>query len=252
MLKKINNLDLRLKIIVGACLILTSVFFVFITKPFSFQPNTNTTITTSSLIFSQQVINSSISSTIPSLISQLESGQTLKIKNIPTAQISTLISQINLTEQSSKLVEENSETKPIVTELVPIPKFTIQKKTEICSYLPASQMLELLNEHRNINSKMPLSLALDLNQVACVHSKWMTEMRIFSHTGIDSTSPFQRCSNAGTFCLAENIANNPSPSVAGFMEQFKNSPGHNNNMLSGDYTEVGFGFDGAYITQIFR
>jgi uncharacterized protein YkwD len=125
-------------------------------------------------------------------------------------------------------------------------------KSNNCGKELANQMLNLLNIHRKQNNVSNLVLANDLNEVACFHTQWMSDTGSFSHTGKDNTSPFERCKLAGTTCSAENIANNSDYTSAAFVEQFKNSPGHNTNMLNPNYTQAGFGFDGNNVTQLFR
>jgi uncharacterized protein YkwD len=125
-------------------------------------------------------------------------------------------------------------------------------KSDSCDTQKAIQMLELLNIYRVENSKPTLALVADLNQIACAHSEWMTQSGTFSHTGINQTSPFERCKQAGTYCNAENLAQNSSNDSKTFVEQFKKSSQHNDNMLNPEYLEVGFGFFGNNVTQIFR
>jgi uncharacterized protein YkwD len=145
---------------------------------------------------------------------------------------------------------------PPVAAIAPPPVLTQPKVNQYtssnCNIALANQMLALINEHRATNGVGVLSLAGDLNGTACAHSKWMSESGTFSHTGRAGTNPFERCTNAGTACYAENIAYNTETTALNLFTQLKESPGHNANMLDGGFGEIGIGFDGVYVTQNFR
>jgi uncharacterized protein YkwD len=118
-------------------------------------------------------------------------------------------------------------------------------------------MISLINAHRSANNVPVLSSDSALVGVACGHSKWMVEVKAFEtqqfgHTGLNGTSPFERCDKAGTTCNAENIAFNSGATVQKLFDQFKASPGHNTNMLNPNYTSIGIGYQNGYVTQLFR
>jgi uncharacterized protein YkwD len=148
------------------------------------------------------------------------------------------------------------QTPAIQPATTPPPVLTSSRVSEFtnagCNIGLANQMLVLINAHRATNGVGTLSLASDLNGVACAHSKWMTATGEFSHTGRDSTNPFERCTKAGTACYAENIAYNTETSALNLFTQLKESPGHNANMLDAGFMEIGVGFDSVYVTQNFR
>lgn len=121
-----------------------------------------------------------------------------------------------------------------------------------CNQGMVYNLLSLLNNHRLANGAGPLTLAGDLNGVACSHAQWMSETGNFSHTGKDGTNPYQRCDRAGTVCWAENVAFDTELTAESIFELYKNSPGHNKNMLNPEYTEVGLAFAGVYNAQEFR
>lgn len=121
-----------------------------------------------------------------------------------------------------------------------------------CDQNLANQMLALVNRHRADNNANPLSLSNQLTNIGCAHSRWMTATGTFSHTGRDGTNPFERCQKAGSYCYAENVAYNTIPNVQDLFDQFKNSPGHNINMLDPNFVEIGIAFDGIYVSQVFR
>jgi uncharacterized protein YkwD len=152
------------------------------------------------------------------------------------------------------------ESKPLSKEIIapaqiiepPKPNIDNLFTTTGCDQSQASQMLNIVNNHRAANGTKALSFSGQLTGIACSHSKWMSDSGIFSHTGRDNTSPFERCKKAGTYCYAENVAYNTIPNVQDLFDQFKNSPGHNLNMLDPNFVEIGIAFDGIYVTQVFR
>lgn len=154
------------------------------------------------------------------------------------------------------VVEPKPAPKPVVAPapIVETPKIVVDNSyiASGCDQNLASQMLDIVNNHRAANGAKKLLLVNQLDGIACAHSKWMTSSGIFSHTGRDGTSPFERCKKAGTYCYAENVAYNTIPNVQDLFEQFKNSAGHNLNMLDPNFVEIGIAFDGIYVTQAFR
>jgi uncharacterized protein YkwD len=105
-----------------------------------------------------------------------------------------------------------------------------------------AEFLRLLNQHRAANGLAPVVATPLLNQVAYDHSLDMATKGYFDHTNLEGQSPFDRMAAAGyprTY-MAENIAAGNAGAAATF-EQWKNSPGHNTNMLSPNYKAVGIG-----------
>ena len=152
------------------------------------------------------------------------------------------------------VIEIKPTPKSVAAPVVEDPKLAVDNSyiATGCDQNLANQMLDLVNNHRVASGSKKISFSSQLAGVACAHSKWMTTSGVFSHTGRDNTNPFERCKRAGTYCYAENVAYNTIPSVQDLFDQFKNSPGHNTNMLDPNFVEIGVAFDGIYVTQIFR
>jgi len=112
------------------------------------------------------------------------------------------------------------------------------------------QFLCLINNHRAENGRDPLSYSAKLSETARLHSKWMSETGITNHIGKDGSKFYERCVAQDTACLAENIAMGFT-SASNLFELWKNSPGHNANML-GHYTLLGLGIYGEHATTLFR
>lgn len=112
------------------------------------------------------------------------------------------------------------------------------------------RFLGLINAWRKENGKNVLAYDAKLDQAATGHSTWMQTTGNFSHTGADNSQFFKRCTQAGGSCDAENIAYGFT-SAQQLFDMWKNSPGHNANML-GDHTVMGLGLVGKYATNDFR
>jgi uncharacterized protein YkwD len=132
------------------------------------------------------------------------------------------------------------------------PKLNFSFSSNTCDQSMIYELLSLVNNHRLANDLGTVTLAGDLNNVACSHAQWMNETGNFSHAGKDGTNPYQRCQRAGTVCWAENVAYDTVTTAYNMFEMYKNSPGHNKNMLNPDYTEIGLAFEGIYNAQVFR
>ena len=100
-----------------------------------------------------------------------------------------------------------------------------------------------INQERQNNNLTPLRVADELVDAARRHSNDMAENNIFSHTGSDGSSPFDRMIEAGyRFRYAgENVA-------AGYataqqtVNAWMNSAGHRANILNRNYCDVGIGY----------
>jgi uncharacterized protein YkwD len=115
----------------------------------------------------------------------------------------------------------------------------------------ALRMLDRINSFRNRNGVSSVSLDSSLSNVACDHSRWMESNDELSHYGVNGTDPFERCDNAGTSCNAENVAYHSGKDLDWMMNYFQNSPSHRDNLLNSDYSKVGLGLNGIYVTQVF-
>jgi uncharacterized protein YkwD len=124
--------------------------------------------------------------------------------------------------------------------------------TNECSSSYANEMLASINQFRSQNGVGALTLAGDLNNIACAHSKWQNTNNIYEHIGYQGSTPFERCQKAGTTCDSENVYWSTQPTVNGAMNWLKNSPIHRTNMLYPEFKTAGFSLYGNYTTQLFR
>lgn len=114
-------------------------------------------------------------------------------------------------------------------------------------------MLELINAERAKVGAPALQLEQNLNAAADAHSDWMLDVDIFSHTGVNGSSPTKRIRDAqfdlsGGWRTAENIAVQSERGAAGIMDDvanlhtsLMNSPGHRANILNPDLDYIGIG-----------
>jgi uncharacterized protein YkwD len=124
--------------------------------------------------------------------------------------------------------------------------------TNECSSSYANEMLNSINKFRSENGVGSLTLASELNNVACAHSKWQDSTKTLDHNGYQGSKFYERCQRAGTSCDGENIYYNTQPTVSAAMEWFKNSPSHRANMLYPEFRSAGFSLYNIYTTQLFR
>ncbi|WP_438042476.1 CAP domain-containing protein [Sorangium sp. So ce128] len=122
--------------------------------------------------------------------------------------------------------------------------------------------LTIINQYRAQNGLGALSGCTSMNRAAQGHSEDMRDQNYFSHTSLDGRTPWTRMCNAcyelgcGGTAMAENIAAGNSTAQATFT-QWKNSDGHNKNMLGSAYKVIGIGRAtgggtyGSYWTTVF-
>jgi uncharacterized protein YkwD len=102
-------------------------------------------------------------------------------------------------------------------------------------------LLCLTNVHRLRNGLDPLRRDTRLSRAARAHSADMVARGYFDHTTPEGRDPSDRARAAGyPGGAGENIAANGTGSAFALFEQWRNSSGHNLNML-GSYGVAGFG-----------
>ncbi len=106
-----------------------------------------------------------------------------------------------------------------------------------------------VNVYRVANGLAPLTADPALGRAARGHSEYMERTKQFAHEGIGDGNPSSRAAEAGFNCggfdcVGENIAYSgfPSTTPTDMFEQWRNSPGHNANMLLDRYVTAGMGF----------
>jgi uncharacterized protein YkwD len=114
------------------------------------------------------------------------------------------------------------------------------------SYSPDSEeraFLELINDYRANNGAAKLALNNQLGAAAEHHSRDMAKKNYFSHklsNGDSAEKNIRRFGYTNYNAVGENIAAGNESADETF-KQWKNSNGHNKNMLSKNFDEIGIG-----------
>lgn len=107
------------------------------------------------------------------------------------------------------------------------------------------EMLRLINEYRTQNGRPALASSAALNKAAARKAKDMADTRTMSHTTSwgGSFVELLRLCGYGYYPAGENIAYGTGPlgSTQSIFNGWRNSPGHNANMLNGSYRAAGIG-----------
>ena len=143
------------------------------------------------------------------------------------------------------------------------PHQKVHGTTASASYCATPEDIAILNDvnqHREENGVPPLTLVTTLGEAADYHSQDMATNNHFDHVLYDGTGWSQNIRNFGydqNTWRGENIAAGNSDPHATYL-QWLNSPGHNANMLSPNFTAIGIGHAdvpssqwGNYWTQTF-
>jgi uncharacterized protein YkwD len=102
--------------------------------------------------------------------------------------------------------------------------------------------LTLINNHRAANGRAPLAVSYTLTKAAAYKSYDMGAKRYFGHNDLDRTwiQRIQACGYNYPTYVGENIIAGPSSAQAAF-NGWRNSAGHNSNMLSTSFRAIGIG-----------
>lgn len=114
---------------------------------------------------------------------------------------------------------------------------TFTAEPEECAFLG------IINQYRKDNGLGTLTMSVTLSAAAEYHSADMAEKNYFSHTLADGTTWSQNIANFGypsDTSRAENIAAGRGTAAEVF-QQWKESSGHNKNMLSAKFNAIGIG-----------
>ena len=117
----------------------------------------------------------------------------------------------------------------------------VYASTGYCADAEDIAFLQLINNYRAQNGLGPLVLSQKLADASYYHSSDMAAKNYFSHTFADGTTWDQNIRNFGytyNTSLGENIAAGYSTASSVFTA-WRNSAGHNANMLTAGYTAIG-------------
>src|SRR5215208_524352 len=107
----------------------------------------------------------------------------------------------------------------------------------------------LLNGERADHGLAPLALSSQLSAAATAYAQDMVAGSYFSHTGRDGSTVYDRVKATGYiqpgsgWALGENLAWGTGilSTPASILQAWMNSPGHRENILNPDYSEIGVG-----------
>lgn len=116
-----------------------------------------------------------------------------------------------------------------------------QEVLGISSNISTSELLVLTNEKRQEEGLAPLALNEKLSNAASEKAKDMIAKNYWAHNSPDGTTPwvFVRSSGYDYLYAGENLARG-FVSSSEIVDAWMDSPGHRENILSGNYSDVGF------------
>ena len=99
---------------------------------------------------------------------------------------------------------------------------------------------DIINQYRSEKGLKPLVLNADLTEAAKAHSRDLAKWDRISHYGSDGSNPWDRVKRTGykARLAAENVGTG-QVSFDEVMKGWKDSPGHNKNLLLADAKEMG-------------
>lgn len=106
--------------------------------------------------------------------------------------------------------------------------------------LDADTARELINKYRKEKGLKPLKLNAELSSAAKAHSRDLAKWDRISHFGSDGSNPWDRVKRAGynARLAAENVGTG-QVSIDEVFKGWKESPGHNKNLLLTDAEHMG-------------
>lgn len=119
----------------------------------------------------------------------------------------------------------------------------------ISSNISIQELLTITNQKREEKGLSPLVLSPELSQAAAQKANHMFAHNYWAHVAPDGTTPWVFIKNSGYEYLyaGENLARGftTSPDV---VEAWMESPTHRENMLSPNYTDIGFAVSSGSLT----
>lgn len=108
----------------------------------------------------------------------------------------------------------------------------------------AQQALALINQYRQSHNQLPLQFDERLAEQAQEHNVLMRRAGKLSHEGFD-----QRFEQTGRRMCVENVSWN-AQTPAELVNDWRNSPGHNANLLNSSVRYAGVALDHGYATYL--
>lgn len=120
------------------------------------------------------------------------------------------------------------------------PKGALSDRDYSTTRLDPEVARELINQYRKQNGLKPLQLNAELSAAAKNHSRDLAKWDRISHFGSDGSNPWDRVKRAGynAKLAAENVGTGQS-TIEEVFKGWKESPGHNKNLLLADAEHMG-------------
>lgn len=120
------------------------------------------------------------------------------------------------------------------------PKGALAGRDYAGTSLDAELARDIINQYRHEKGLQPLKLNTDLTEAAKAHSRDLAKWDRISHYGSDGSNPWDRVKRTGykARLAAENVGTG-QVSFDEVMKGWKDSPGHNKNLLLSDAKEMG-------------
>jgi uncharacterized protein YkwD len=120
------------------------------------------------------------------------------------------------------------------------PSGSLSDKDYGSTKLDADHARDVINKYRLSTGLKPLKLNAALTEAAKVHSRDLAKWDRISHYGSDGSNPWDRVKRTGynAKVAAENVGTGQS-SIDEVLKGWKESPGHNKNLLLADVEHMG-------------
>jgi uncharacterized protein YkwD len=120
------------------------------------------------------------------------------------------------------------------------PKGALADRDYSSTHLDPEKARDIINQYRAEHKLKPLKLSAVLTEAAKAHSRDLAKWDRISHYGSDGSNPWDRVKRTGykARLAAENVGTG-QVDFDEVMRGWKNSPGHNKNLLLADASEMG-------------
>lgn len=120
------------------------------------------------------------------------------------------------------------------------PQGALADRDYAATRLDPEKARELINQYRKEKGLKPLKLNAELSNAAKVHSRDLAKWDRISHYGSDGSNPWDRIKKVGynARLAAENVGTG-QVTIEEVVKGWKESPGHNKNLLLSDAEHMG-------------
>jgi uncharacterized protein YkwD len=149
-------------------------------------------------------------------------------------------------ESSVKPAKSGSEKVAALADKAPAGSFekapagSLADRDYSSTSLDPERARDLINQYRHEKGLKPLKLNAELTEAAKAHSRDLAKWDRISHYGSDGSNPWDRVKRTGykARLAAENVGTGQT-TIDEVLKGWKDSPGHNKNLLLEDAQEMG-------------